>query len=100
MKGCIKMSSKKNFTLVVESKYHRSIEIAHEKAQQLFGQVSSIDSGVGQRIHFFIIAPAMYKDLSEDSQLEQAAQQAFIDWCEDENKRAAKPVYKLSQVDY
>ena len=100
MKGCIKVNNKKRFTLVVESKHHNSIEKAHKKAQRLFGQVSSIDSGVGQKIHFFVIAPAMYDELSKDSQLEHAAQQAFIDWCERENTRMQSLVFKVEQVDY
>jgi len=94
------VNNKNNSTLVVESIQFEAIKRAHIKALELFNHVSSIDSGIGQKIYFFIIAPSISEGLSKDCILESAAQQAFMNWCEDENKRMQKLVLRLAKVDY
>ena len=90
----------KNKTIVVESKRRVSIEIAHEKAKELFTYVSDIDSDVNERIHFFIIAPDREVQISEHGLLEPNSRQTFVDWCHAENEMAQAKIYKVDIVKY
>ena len=92
------MNFMKNCTLVVESEQNDAIEKAHDKAEELFSQISKVKSGHG--IYAFVVAPDNLGNLSEYTLLEGVAQQVFLDWCERENSQRDCPVFKVRQVHY
>jgi len=88
----------RNCTLVVESEQNDAIEKAHDKAEELFAQISKVNSGRG--VYTFVVAPDNLGNLSEYTLLEGVAQQVFLDWCEGENSQGDCPVFKVRQMHY
>jgi hypothetical protein len=90
--------SENNTTIVVESNHREPIEIAHNKAKELYPHVSSIDSNINRSIYFFVIGPNTEVQISEHVLRESSIQQTFIEWCNAENEQAQAKIYKVDII--